>query len=102
MLTVSPVAGESHPDAFGLVGRPVPRSASGNAGWSQGTLGSAKLGDMLLRGWVTGGTGGHAHWMTTHADLYEAKTGVRLYPGSLNVARPPLACAQPWDPAGAA
>ena len=40
---------------------------------------------MLLRGWVTGGTGGHAHWMTTHADLYEAKTGVRLYPGSLNV-----------------
>jgi riboflavin kinase, archaea type len=23
--------------------------------------------------------------MTTHADLYEAKTGVRLYPGSLNV-----------------
>ena len=24
--------------------------------------------------------------MTVHADLYEAKTGVRLYPGSLNVA----------------
>jgi CTP-dependent riboflavin kinase len=23
--------------------------------------------------------------MTLHADLYEAKTGVRLYPGSLNV-----------------
>jgi len=23
--------------------------------------------------------------MTVHADLYEAKTGVRLYPGSLNV-----------------
>jgi riboflavin kinase len=40
---------------------------------------------MLLRGLVTGGIGGLAHWMTLHADLYETKTGVRLYPGSLNV-----------------
>lgn len=49
------------------------------------TLGSGKLGGMLLRGRVTGGIGGLAHWMTVHADLYEAKIGVRLYPGSLNV-----------------
>jgi CTP-dependent riboflavin kinase len=48
-------------------------------------LESGKLGPMLLRGRVTGGTGDLAHWMTIHADLYEAKTGVRLYPGSLNV-----------------
>jgi CTP-dependent riboflavin kinase len=48
-------------------------------------LGSGKLGGMLLRGRVTGGIGDHARWMTIHADLYEAKTGVRLYPGSLNV-----------------
>jgi CTP-dependent riboflavin kinase len=34
---------------------------------------------------VTDGIGDHAHWMTVHADLYEAKTGVRLYPGTLNV-----------------
>jgi riboflavin kinase, archaea type len=40
---------------------------------------------MLLRGRVTVGIGAHARWMTVHADLYEAKTGVRLYPGSLNV-----------------
>jgi riboflavin kinase len=46
---------------------------------------SSKLGGMLLRGRVTDGLGDHAHWMTVHADLYEAKTGVRLYPGSLNV-----------------
>ena len=47
---------------------------------------SGKLGGMLLRGMVTGSIGGHAHWMTVYADLYETKTGVRLYPGSLNVA----------------
>ena len=41
---------------------------------------------MLLRGRVTSGISGHAHWMTVHADLYEQKTGVRLYPGTLNVA----------------
>jgi riboflavin kinase len=40
---------------------------------------------VVLRGRVSGGIGGHAHWMTVHAELYEAKTGVRLYPGSLNV-----------------
>jgi len=40
---------------------------------------------MMLRGRVTGGVGSLAHWMTVHADLYEARTGVRLYPGSLNV-----------------
>jgi riboflavin kinase, archaea type len=40
---------------------------------------------MILRGRVTGGIGDLARWMTMHADLYEAKTGVRLYPGSLNV-----------------
>ena len=40
---------------------------------------------MRLRGRVSGGVGGLAHWMTLHADLYEEKTGVRLYPGSLNV-----------------
>jgi riboflavin kinase, archaea type len=38
-----------------------------------------------LRGRVATGIGGHAHWMEVYADLYEAKTGVRLYPGSLNV-----------------
>ena len=41
--------------------------------------------DMLLRGKVRSGIGGHAHWMAVRADLYEAKTGVRLYPGTLNV-----------------
>jgi CTP-dependent riboflavin kinase len=40
---------------------------------------------MLRRGWVASGIGGQAHWMTVHADLYESKTGVHLYPGSLNV-----------------
>lgn len=40
---------------------------------------------MKVRGRVTGGISGHTHWMTVHADLYEAKTGVSLYPGTLNV-----------------
>jgi riboflavin kinase, archaea type len=35
--------------------------------------------------------GGHAHWMTLHADTYEAKTGVRLVAGTLNVV-----LGQPW------
>jgi riboflavin kinase, archaea type len=38
-----------------------------------------------LRGRVAKGIGGQAQWMREHTDLYEAKTGVRLYPGSLNV-----------------
>jgi riboflavin kinase, archaea type len=46
---------------------------------------------MMLRGRVTGGIGDLARWMTVHADLYEAKTGVRLYPGSLN-----LELDRPW------
>jgi hypothetical protein len=44
-----------------------------------------QTGVVVLHGRVTAGIGGHAHWMTIHADLYEAKTGVRLYPGTLNV-----------------
>jgi riboflavin kinase, archaea type len=40
---------------------------------------------VRLRGRVASGVGGHAKWMRIHADLYEVKTGVRLYPGSLNV-----------------
>lgn len=50
-----------------------------------GALGPSKLGDMLLRGRVSSGIGNLAHWMTVYSDLYETKTGVRLYPGSLNV-----------------
>ena len=42
-------------------------------------------GSRVLRGRVASGIGGHAHWMIVYADLYEAKTGVLLYPGSLNV-----------------
>jgi CTP-dependent riboflavin kinase len=40
---------------------------------------------VRLRGRVASGIGGHAKWMRVHADLYEAKTGVQLYPGSLNI-----------------
>jgi riboflavin kinase, archaea type len=40
---------------------------------------------MVVRGRIASGTGGHAHWMRLHAELYEAKTGARLYPGTLNV-----------------
>lgn len=35
--------------------------------------------------WVASGVGGHAHWMTVHADLYETKAGVHPYPGTLDV-----------------
>ena len=48
-------------------------------------MAAAEDGSRVLRGRVVPGIGGHAHWMTVYADLYEAKTGVRLFPGSLNV-----------------
>ena len=47
----------------------------------------------VLRGRVTSGIGGHTHWMTVHADLYESRTGMRLFPGSLNLVLP-----EPWHP----
>jgi riboflavin kinase, archaea type len=37
---------------------------------------------------VTKGQGDLAHWMTLYADAYEAVTGQRLVPGSLNVVLP--------------
>lgn len=39
----------------------------------------------VLRGRVISGVGDLANRMMDYADLYEAKTGVHLYPGSLNV-----------------
>ena len=39
----------------------------------------------VLRGTVATGIGDLARWMVRYADLYEECTGVRLYPGSLNV-----------------
>lgn len=38
-----------------------------------------------LTGRVTAGQGDLAQWMSLHADAYEAATGQRLVPGSLNV-----------------
>jgi CTP-dependent riboflavin kinase len=38
-----------------------------------------------LRGRVTTGIGDLARWMRTYADVYERRTGVALFPGSLNV-----------------
>ncbi len=47
----------------------------------------------VLRGRVISGVGDLANRMMEYADLYEAKTGVHLYPDRLNV-RPgrPMAC----------
>jgi CTP-dependent riboflavin kinase len=39
----------------------------------------------VLRGTVATGIGDLAQWMVRYADLYEECTGVRLYPGSLNI-----------------
>ncbi|MPZ74554.1 MAG: DUF120 domain-containing protein [Nitriliruptorales bacterium] len=39
----------------------------------------------VLRGRVARGIGDLARWMTQYSELFERKTGVRLYPGSLNV-----------------
>ncbi len=39
----------------------------------------------MLRGHVASGIGDIARWMTQYAELFERRTGVRLYPGSLNV-----------------
>ncbi len=51
----------------------------------------------VLRGRVASGIGDLARWMTQYADLYEHMTGVRLYPGSLNVILD-----QPWTVGDAA
>jgi len=39
----------------------------------------------ILQGRVASGVGDLTQWMIKYADLYEQCTGVRLYPGSLNV-----------------
>jgi CTP-dependent riboflavin kinase len=39
----------------------------------------------VLTGTVESGIGDLARWMIVYADAYEECTGVRLYPGSLNV-----------------
>lgn len=45
----------------------------------------------VLRGEVTAGVGDLANRMRMYAEHYEAATGMRLYPGSLNVR-----LAEPW------
>ncbi|MEO8126149.1 MAG: DUF120 domain-containing protein [Bryobacteraceae bacterium] len=42
----------------------------------------------VLRGQVTTGIGNYAYWMERLADHYERKTGMRLFPGTLNVTLP--------------
>jgi riboflavin kinase, archaea type len=39
----------------------------------------------VLRGRVTSGVGDLANRMLDYSDLYARKTGIRLYPGSLNI-----------------
>jgi CTP-dependent riboflavin kinase len=39
-----------------------------------------------LRGRVISGIGDLARWMSLYADLYQRRVGVRLFPGSLNLA----------------
>ena len=41
---------------------------------------------MILTGKVKSGKGDCAHWLEVLNDWYYAKTGLRLYPGSLNLA----------------
>lgn len=43
---------------------------------------------MLLCGQVTSGLGNFGFWIDRLGDLYQQKTGVRLYPGTLNVQLP--------------
>ena len=40
---------------------------------------------MILRGKVKSGSNNLSYWMERMEDLYYAKTGLHLYPGSLNV-----------------
>jgi riboflavin kinase len=46
---------------------------------------------VVLKGEVTTGVGDLAKWMRQYAEHYEAATGMRLYPGSLNLRLP-----EPW------
>ena len=40
---------------------------------------------IILRGSVRSGRGDFAHWIATLEEFYFAKTGVRLFPGTLNL-----------------
>ncbi|HEY7338976.1 MAG TPA: DUF120 domain-containing protein [Bryobacteraceae bacterium] len=42
----------------------------------------------VLRGKVMGGLGNFGLWIARLGDLYEKKTGMRLYPGTLNLELP--------------
>ncbi len=52
----------------------------------EGRPGKSSSSVRYLRGRVTSGRGDLARWMTEYADLYQEVTGIRLFPGSLNVA----------------
>ena len=40
---------------------------------------------MIIRGRVASGLGNFSFWIDHLADYYEAKTGMRLFPGTLNI-----------------
>lgn len=40
---------------------------------------------MVLRGRVVSGVGSFSYWIAQLQDYYERKTGMRLYPGTLNL-----------------
>lgn len=42
----------------------------------------------ILHGKLVSGRGDFGHWIERLSDLYEQKTGMRLYPGTLNVELP--------------
>jgi riboflavin kinase, archaea type len=39
----------------------------------------------VLRGKIVTGTGDYAQWITKYQEYYQAKTGMRLFPGTLNL-----------------
>ena len=43
---------------------------------------------MVLRGTVTTGTNNASYWINKLDDLYTLKTGMKLYPGTLNIELP--------------
>jgi len=47
---------------------------------------------QYLHGKVVTGIGNFSYWMTLLGDLYASKTGMRLFPGTLN-----LELNEPWD-----
>jgi hypothetical protein len=56
--------------------------------WANGQARSGDRGMSVLRGMVFSGCGDYAQWIAKYQEYYRAKTGLTLFPGTLNLRLP--------------